>query len=299
MKTLFISAFALLLSFTSFAQCEYMKDYNALIATIGKGTAAGQSIQMNCVSGTNEFTSFTINHQSPWNANLTLRIYNGKSASASDLRYTQTNINIPASGNNTKYTIQLGGGQGDLTFEGGQTYTFTLETTTTHFRWNGDRSGGSAISPGMAYWPNNGGTWAPDFDYFYQVGSKPASKNMLSAGETLKAGEKLMSANGAYILRMQEGDGNLCIYKFANGKQGGFVWGSMKYGFKNARLVMQTDGNLVVYDGSNAAKWSSQTHPYYDAKYKNTYYKPVKAVLENDGKLKLYNASGVAVWSSN
>jgi len=125
-----------------------------------------------------------------------------------------------------------------------------------------------------------------------------ATKNTLNAGETLKAGERLTSANGAYILRMQEEDGNLCVYKFANGKQGSFVWGSMKYGFKNGKLVMQGDGNLVVYDATNAAKWSSKTHPYYDAKFRNSSNKPVKLVLENDGRLNLYTAAGATVWSS-
>lgn len=125
----------------------------------------------------------------------------------------------------------------------------------------------------------------------------PTERAVLKAGETLKAGERLMSANGAYILRMQKDDGNLCVYKYANGKQGGFVWGSMKYGFKNAKLVMQTDGNLVVYAGDEA-KWSSKTHPYFNSKFKDPNNKPVKLVLENNGALKLYTKAGVAVWSS-
>src|SRR6218665_2879671 len=98
----------------------------------------------------------------------------------------------------------------------------------------------------------------------FSVTAATAQKNSLSVGGTLKAGEKLTSANNAYMLRMQEEDGNLCIYKIENGKQGGFVWCSMKHGFKNARLVMQPDGNLVVYDGKNKDQWSSQTQGYYD-----------------------------------
>jgi hypothetical protein len=121
--------------------------------------------------------------------------------------------------------------------------------------------------------------------------------NTLEAGQTLNTGAYLMSANGAYILFMQE-DGNLCVYKSANGQQGDFVWGSMKYGFENARLDMQTDGNLVVYDGDNKAQWASETHPFSNSKFKSPANKPVKLVLENDGNLKLYTASGTAVWSS-
>lgn len=123
-------------------------------------------------------------------------------------------------------------------------------------------------------------------------------KNTLKSGETLKAGERLTSANGQYILRMQEDDGNLCVYTAENGEQGTFVWGSMKHGFKNAKLIMQADGNLVVYDGSNTPKWNSETHPYHNAKFNNKNIKPVKLVLENDGKLNLYNAAGSVVWSN-
>ncbi len=127
------------------------------------------------------------------------------------------------------------------------------------------------------------------------------TENIILAGETLKASDTklhIVSANGKYILNMQAKDGNLCVYHYANNKQGRFVWGSMKYGFKNARLVMQNDGNLVVYDGKNKPRWSSKTHPNYNAKFKNPKNKPVMLKLENDGTLKLYTKSGVVVWSS-
>lgn len=118
--------------------------------------------------------------------------------------------------------------------------------------------------------------------------------NTLKAGENLNKGQRITSANGQYYLFMQE-DGNLCIYKTADN---GFVWASMAYGFQGATLKMQTDGNLVVYDGSNAAKWSSKTHPAYDTKFSNNLNVPVKVVLEDTGKLVLYNAAGSAMWSS-
>jgi hypothetical protein len=125
------------------------------------------------------------------------------------------------------------------------------------------------------------------------------TENTLFAGETLKAGQKLIvSDNGKYILKLQASDGNLCVYKYANNKQGSFVWGSMKYGFKNARLDMQTDGNLVVYDAENKPRWSSKTHYVHDEKYRDPNNKPVKLVLENNGILKLYTKSGEVVWSS-
>ena len=127
------------------------------------------------------------------------------------------------------------------------------------------------------------------------------SRNTLNVGETLKAGEKLYSANGAYMLRMQEDDGNLCIYKSSQGRQGAFVWCSMAHGFKNAWLIMQADGNLCVYtkeDGADVAKWNTRTMAFFDQKWGQSANKPVKMVLENDGSLSLYNAAGSVVWKN-
>ncbi len=124
------------------------------------------------------------------------------------------------------------------------------------------------------------------------------STNTLKAGESLSGDKKLFSANGKYMLRMQAEDGHLCVYHANNGQQGGFVWGSGQHGFSGSRLDMQTDGNLVVYDGAGAAKWNTETHPYFDAKFRNTANKPVKLVLEDDGSLKLYTASDAVMWSS-
>ena len=124
------------------------------------------------------------------------------------------------------------------------------------------------------------------------------TSNTLNAGDTVMAGKKLISANDKYMLLLQSFDGNLCVYSIENGKQGNFVWGTMQYGFQNARLVMQSDGNLVVYDGSNNAKWATNTEPFSNSKYKNTNFKPSKLVLENDGSLTLYAKSGLKVWSN-
>lgn len=127
--------------------------------------------------------------------------------------------------------------------------------------------------------------------------SSVKTKSVLKAGETLTVGKKLVSANNAYMAIMQT-DGNFCVYKYVNGKQGAFVWCSMAHGFSNGKIIMQTDGNLVVYDASNKAKWSSQTHPAFDSKFRNSANKPVKLVLENDGKLVLYTASGAKMWTN-
>ncbi|MGB0864636.1 MAG: hypothetical protein ACPGXZ_17075, partial [Saprospiraceae bacterium] len=122
---------------------------------------------------------------------------------------------------------------------------------------------------------------------------KVASSNTLNIGQELKTGEKLISKNGVFYLKMQS-DGNLCLKKVEKNQ---FVWCSMEHGFSGATLKMQTDGHLVVYNGNNQAKWMSKTHPSFDKRF-NAPNKPVKLVLEDDGSLRLHNASGNAVWSN-
>ncbi|MCU0445711.1 MAG: TIR domain-containing protein [Microscillaceae bacterium] len=121
--------------------------------------------------------------------------------------------------------------------------------------------------------------------------------NTLDANYRLDAGDSLISANGAYVLKVREDDGHLCIYK--NTEEETFVWGTEVFGFKNASLVMQADGNLVVYDGDNTPKWSTNTTDHFDAKWGEEEFKPIKVVLEDDGTLSLYSATGKVVWTSS
>jgi hypothetical protein len=59
--------------------------------------------------------------------------------------------------------------------------------------------------------------------------------------------------------------------------------------FGNARLTMQTDGNLVIYDRSNRARWASNTSGS----------GATQMLFQHDGNLVLYRAGySAAVWSS-
>lgn len=51
-----------------------------------------------------------------------------------------------------------------------------------------------------------------------------------------------------------QGDGNFVIYNWADGP----VWSSNTYGNPGSKLVMQDDGNLVVYRGGTPL-WASDT----------------------------------------
>jgi len=55
------------------------------------------------------------------------------------------------------------------------------------------------------------------------------------------------------------------------------------------KLIYQTDGNLVLYNSSNAAVWASNTNG-----------QPAwRTYMQPDGNLVVYSAEGQAIWASN
>jgi hypothetical protein len=114
----------------------------------------------------------------------------------------------------------------------------------------------------------------------------PASPGSAAAGGTrLLAGERLTSgqhiAVTGYKLVVQ-GDGNVVMYA-----SGGRVrWQSRTAGHSGSRLVMQGDGNLVVYSRSGKALWHSRTNGNPGARLQ----------VQTDGNLVIYSKSGRALW---
>jgi hypothetical protein len=101
----------------------------------------------------------------------------------------------------------------------------------------------------------------------------------LQPGETLATHHEMRSPDERHRLVMQA-DGNLVVYG-PNGAR--WFTGTSS---SSARLVMQTDGNLVMYDSANQALWQSGTRGYNGA----------WLVLQNDGNLVIYDAAGTARW---
>jgi len=108
-----------------------------------------------------------------------------------------------------------------------------------------------------------------------------SGSDRLTAGQQLATGQSLASPDGRYRLIMQT-DGNLVVY--APGQRP--LWNSHTGGHTGARAVMQTDGNVVVYDGGGRALWSSDTWGYSGS----------QLVLQSDGNLVLYSSSSAALW---
>jgi len=102
-----------------------------------------------------------------------------------------------------------------------------------------------------------------------------------------------------YMLQMQ-GDGNLVVYQVSYDYSS--EWGSSNWQYNamfasntqgigpHAYTVMQPDGNLVLYDSSNRARWSTGTHACQG--------QGVWARIQLDGNLVLYRGNPwEAVWA--
>ena len=115
--------------------------------------------------------------------------------------------------------------------------------------------------------------------------SSRASIGAIWLGTTLKPGQKLSAgqnlAVGMYRLAMQP-DGNLVLRR-----NGVAVWHTRTQGHPGAYLLMQPDGNAVIYSVDRKALW-----------YTRTAGRPNSTMrLQADGNLVLYQADGRPSWS--
>lgn len=107
-------------------------------------------------------------------------------------------------------------------------------------------------------------------------------KSTLDANEKLTPGQKLMSQDGQSVLILQT-DGNLVLRRnFIP------VWSTNTAGSNPDRLIMQPDGNLVLYNKANSPVWYSGTgsggSPY--------------LTLQTDSNMVIYAGNYTALWSS-
>jgi len=103
----------------------------------------------------------------------------------------------------------------------------------------------------------------------------------LDAGQRLNPGWQFQSVDRNYTLVMQT-DGNLVLYN-----RSGPVWatGTNKAG---SEVEMQSDGNLVVYAPGHIATWAT-----------GTFHQNSALVAQTDGNFVLYAPGSVAVWATN
>ena len=107
----------------------------------------------------------------------------------------------------------------------------------------------------------------------------------LMANQKLNVNDHLDPPNGTTRLVMQ-GDGNLVLYNNRNGKA---LWATNTWNKPVNVAIMQGDGNFVLYDPAGKAYWAT-----------GTWTDPGSyVVLQNDGNLVLYGPNGGALWASN
>lgn len=115
----------------------------------------------------------------------------------------------------------------------------------------------------------------------------------IRSGETVKQEQTLTSGNNGYRIIMQ-GDGNLVLYNSTHMVPKNAIWASNtcnKSPFVGPyHLIMQHDANLVIYDAYSRAVWASNTQ------HKGT--PPHRLTMQSDGNLVIYDANNHATWAS-
>jgi hypothetical protein len=121
------------------------------------------------------------------------------------------------------------------------------------------------------------------FAIFCSIAALAFAQNTLEGGAQLDSGNEKLSPNGQYKLVMQD-DGNLVVYSAASGN---YVWATQTIGSFANKAVMQLDGQLCLYDFNGAVKWS-------------TYTKDGGSVLrlQDDGNLVVFSPKGYPVWNA-
>lgn len=106
----------------------------------------------------------------------------------------------------------------------------------------------------------------------------------IASNWSIARGNRVWSTNKLYEMVLQD-DGNLVIYRQGDGP----IWAAGTYGKVVKNLIFQPDGNLVVYDINNRPVWATNTQG------KGAGYMS----LQNDGKLRIYRGSDSALLWSN
>ena len=161
----------------------------------------------------------------------------------------------------------------------GQTGTFRFDMTTPSTNGAYNETFG-LVADGQ----NSGWMPAPVFSLPITVSGAPIDD--LIPGMILYPGQSIESKSGQYRMALQS-DGNLVNYAYINNTWYP-IWASGTNGKGASTLIMQGDGNLVLYNGSGNPIWASGTN----GKGAST------LIMQGDGNLVLYNGSGNPIWAS-
>jgi hypothetical protein len=125
---------------------------------------------------------------------------------------------------------------------------------------------------------------APDKSSTTQRTQEIIMASVLTANQFLLPNQYLLSPSGRYQFIMQT-DGNLVLYDLGENHRA--IWASHTDGKAVSKVIMQSDGNLVIY-GFPGAIWASGTN----GKPNSFLY------VQNDGNTVIYEPQ-VPVWATN
>jgi hypothetical protein len=99
--------------------------------------------------------------------------------------------------------------------------------------------------------------------------------------------DSVFSDNGSFQLIMQQ-DGNLVLYKTVN-LAATAIWASQTNGQQVGQCNMQTDGNLVIYTADQKPIWASHTNGHNGSHLE----------VQDDGNVVIYTANQKPIWATN
>lgn len=135
----------------------------------------------------------------------------------------------------------------------------------------------------VVYSDSSGSTWQTNTDG-QPTYLYPGTDRLATGATTIIVNSYLRSADKRYALLLQP-DGNLVLF----GPGYHVLWNSQTGGTMAAFLTMQADGNLVLYKANGTAVWNSHT-----AGQGNSH-----LVLQSDGNAVVYTNASQWTWQSN
>jgi hypothetical protein len=147
-------------------------------------------------------------------------------------------------------------------------------------------------------WPSGTADTSPSCSYAYRASgatvtltttptiqtfpNAPTHCGVLNADEGLAVGQTLTSCDGRFTLTMQS-DGNLVLYQGPSA-----LWATNTAGSSGYAAFLQGDGNFVLYDAGGKPIFASGTNGHSGSRLE----------LQNDGNLVVYDPANRPLWGS-
>jgi hypothetical protein len=114
-------------------------------------------------------------------------------------------------------------------------------------------------------------------------GGSEGRTDLMLPGDVLRPGEGVRSNDGRFEF-VYQGDGNLVLYQ-----QGIAIWASGTNGWNPGLVIMQHDGNFVMYDANSTPIWSSSGSLGYEGAW---------LIVQDDGNVVIYSGEGIPLWDT-